>query len=325
MHGAVRWILIVAFLCTVLSGCIGTPTGRPGAPQADPSMEAPAAPVDAGTWNGTVLTMQVEGIEAPVVRIARLTVPDDVDCQSYFRTEGNVSAPWTFGWAMATYPGGTFSHEFVEQATANGDVGESGLPGSLGADYPQQVHGQSTSTLGPASGGEITYVVAASYPAAPPGTERGWLEFSVSCDPGMTSVETGWSSSAHLLSHLSLNGTWASAELYELDGLANADASATIGTEWVATLPERTTTFIATEPFAGRATLHTPTGEFTCGPSPSIGAIEGNSLCSHDYPGGNTTLEVTQAAIGKGGAAPTRGTWIALLAQMEYHVFPSHR
>lgn len=142
------------------------------------------------------------------------------------------------------------------------------------------------------------------------------MALTVHCPEGMEGLETGWSREAHLLSDVSLDGTWASVHV------ENGARWGAQQAQWSATMPPGPTTFLATAPVAGLATLTSPGGQFTCGPAGDPAAVDGRVLCSHRFEGGDVSLQVTESAPGRYGQSGTSASWMALMAQMESFAWP---
>ncbi len=322
MRTALEFTIATILLSLAMAGCISDPGAKAPDPSDDKqSVGSMETPVEAGAWNGTTLTMEELDIEETTVFYAHFSSPTNQKCESEYTTEGNVTEPSAYGWhATIRSSRDGFIHAFIHENDAvNAQVAGAmnPVPGS-----PARVKGTSVAGLSLDAGDEITHFIATRYPPPDPGDQGGQMSFEVHCPDGMVGMETGWSNTAFLLSDVSMKGTWASVAV----GDGNlARWSAQLMTEWSATLAKESTLFIAKEPVVGRATLNSPSSEFTCGPSVDRSALAGRALCMYEFDGGETSLEVTQATTGRVQlvGADARDRWMGLIAQMEYHTWPN--
>ncbi|MES2154071.1 MAG: hypothetical protein V4510_02960 [bacterium] len=279
---------------------------------------APTVPVEAGIVNGTSVRFDATGIGNATVRLVTFNSAQKQKCEATYDTEGNVTKPSVVGWVISYSASRTwYAHEFIREDNANVAVAGIVQPTPVGV-FPRFVHGKSHSTITLDAGQDMTYYVATNYENRPENDLGGKFSFQLVCPGGMNDLRTAWSTTAYLLSELSLNGTWASVYL-ELPNGQTARWGATPAAEWSGRLPMNATTFIATEPIAGQAVLAAPSGSFTCGPSMNPQAVNGDALCMHDDDGGDSNIQIHQAAPGHVGQSGTSDSWLALIAQFESH------
>ncbi len=317
MRASVSYTATTLLLALVLSGCTNPgPDDSTNVVEEPPLPPLPAVPLEAGQWNGTVLTMRATEVENSFVRYVRFASSDEQRCESSYRVEGTIAKPWTIGADIAFGDGITYyAHDVIREGTANAEVAGTGVQ-STGSEFPKHVSGTSTSTITLQPREEITYYVAVSFPPDQTPNPAGTMEFEVSCPSGMEALETGWSTTAHLLSDMSMDSTWTSVHVENA-----ARIGATPLAEWEGQLPNGSTMFLATEPLAGVATLSSPSGEFRCGPASGTSTARGRVLCMHEFDGGQTMVEINHAPPGRYGQSGTADSWMGLLFQMEYHTW----
>jgi hypothetical protein len=267
--------------------------------------------------NATSVRFEGAGIGDSTARRVTFTPVAEQKCKAVYSTEGNITAPAVVGWVVSYSATRTwFAHEFIREDSANVAVAGMVEPAPIG-EFPRFVQGRSTSTITVQPDEEMTYYVATNYQAHPVGDAGGKFSFQLYCSGGIKDVKTGWSTTAYLLSDLSMEGTRASVSM-DVDGQP-ARWEATPDAHWSASLPLNETTFLATEPLMGKAVLTTTSGIFACGPSTNQQAVSGAALCLDDYRGGDTGLQLNQLAPGGAANSGTSDSWMALVAQFDSH------